>query len=338
VFQRFTGKYVQLPEERFLYGILGTVAIAAFGWVSRIFYITVTESKTPPHVLDGKLILTDFMSMWSIYILYILALASCIYAFWYMSKRIERFRSVATEVFLQKLGMNARVADLRRTYVGKLPKHVERPPKISVARGRLAKKLEKYKAKLRELLKIQTIILNVGSIIALWGRRTYTRLKYSNPAFKSLYFAWPDVFYGIRFQSVFVLNCLLVVSSCFVGLWFGDRFSALLTHYYGIYISMVLEKGSMSNGVDWFDEIWTNKMDLGNLQQVAVIFHARTAKLGQPFFWQLLSSFRSASYLATMTATVVILIRIIIMGLEQRTTICNLRMGKYKKEIGDLKV
>jgi hypothetical protein len=101
---------------------------------------------------------------------------------------------------------------------------------------------------------------------------------------------------------------------------------------------MVLEKGSMSNGVDWFDEIWTNKMDLGNLQQVAVIFHARTAKLGQPFFWQLLSSFRSASYLATMTATVVILIRIIIMGLEQRTTICNLRMGKYKKEIGDLKV
>lgn len=338
VFHRFTSKYNQMPEERFLYGILGTVAIAAFGWVTRLFYITVTESKTPPHVLDGKLILTDLMSMWTIYILYILSLASCVYAFQYMSRRIERFRSVTPEVFLQKLGMNVRVADLRRTYVGKLPKHIERPPKISAARGRLAKKLEKYKAKLRELLKFLTIILNVGNMIALWGRRTYIRLKYSSPAFKSLYFAWPDVFYGIRFQSIFLLNCLLVLSSCFVGLWFGDRFSALLTHYYGLYISMVLEKGSMSNSVDWFDEIWTNKMGLGTLQQVAVIFHARTAKLGQPFFWQLLSSFRYASYLATMASTVIIFIRIIIMGLEQRTTICNLRMGKYKKEIGDLKV
>ena len=46
------------------------------------------------------------------------------------------------------------VADIRRTYVGKFRKHVDKPPKIAAVRGRLAKKLEKYKAKLRQLLKV----------------------------------------------------------------------------------------------------------------------------------------------------------------------------------------
>lgn len=338
VFQRFTSKYVQVPEERFMYGVLGTGALAVFGWISRLFYVTLAQSKTPPHVLDGQLIPTDLMSTYSIYTLYIMALASCLYAFWFMSRRVERFRSVVPERFLQKLGMNARVADMRRSFVGKSRKHIERPPKISAARGRFAKKLEKYKARIRELQKYTKVIFNLASILYLWCKKTYVRVKYANPAFKSLYFAWPDVFYGIRFRAAFLLNCLLVVTSCLAGLWFGDRFSALLTKYYGTYISLVLAKGSMSKNVDWFDEIWTNKMSLGTLQQVAVIFHARTSKLGQPFFWQFLSAFRVASAFATITSTVIIFARIIIMALEQRSTICNLRMGKVKKEIGDLKV
>ena len=38
-----------------------------------------------------------------------------------------------------------------------------------------------------------------------------------------------------------------------------------------------------------------------------------------------------------MSATFIILARITIMGIEQRTTICNLRMGLVKKEIGNVK-
>jgi len=78
-----------------------------------------------------------------------------------------------------------------------------------------------------------------------------------------------DVFYGIRFRSAFVLNTLLVLTSCLVGLWFGEKFSAILTKYYGTYMQMVLENGSKN--IDWFDEIWTNKMDLGTVQQVILL-------------------------------------------------------------------
>jgi len=54
-----------------------------------------------------------------------------------------------------------------------------------------------------------------------------------------------------------------------VGLWFGEKFSAILTKYYGTYMQMVLENGSKN--IDWFDKIWTNKMDLGTVQQVILL-------------------------------------------------------------------
>ena len=57
-----------------------------------------------------------------------------------------------------------------------------------------------------------------------------------------------------------------VVTSCLVGLWFGEKFSALMTMYYGTYMSMVLEL--RSENVDWFNEIWTHRAALGTVQQV----------------------------------------------------------------------
>ena len=337
IFQKYTAKYAQNPEERVLLGVMGTAGMGIFGWFTYLFYVTVGQSKTPPHVMDGVMLPTDLMSTYSVYSLHILVLISCLHAFYVMSQRKEKFKSDVPEAFLHKLGMNAKVADARRLFVGKLRKHIDRPPKISAARGRLAKKLEKYKAKLRELQKYWKLIFNFASFVYGKARELYIRIKYSNPAFQSLYFAWPDVFYGIRFRGSLLLNVLLVVTSCLVGLWFGEYFSSLLTKYYATYISMVLSKGPTAERTDWFDEIWTNKGGLGTVQQVTVIFHARTSKLGQPFFWDLLTAFRLSSFWSTIMATIIILIRLAIMAMEQRATICNLRVGKVKTEIGDVK-
>jgi len=335
VFQKFTAKYLQSPEERVIIGVLGTAALCVFGWFSFLFYTTLRQSKLPPHVLGGVLLPTDLMSTYSVYALYIVGLVCCVYSFFVMSQRRETFQQDEPEKFLKKLGMSSKVAEARRRFLGQLTKHIDKPPVLSAPRGRLGKKLEKYKAKLRELAKVWKVIYNIASVAYTSSNKAWVTIKYSNPAFKSLYFAWPDVFYGIRFRSAFVLNTLLVLTSCLVGLWFGEKFSAILTKYYGTYMQLVLENGSKN--IDWFDEIWTNKMDLGTVQQVTVIFHARTAKLGQPFFWKLLSAFRWSSLCATVTSTLIILVRIVIMGLEQRTTMCNLRRGKVKQEIGNVK-
>jgi hypothetical protein len=99
------------------------------------------------------------------------------------AQRREIFRERTPENFLKKLGMNAKVANLRRVFIGKLRKHIPKPPQISAARGRLAKKLEKYKARLRELAKVYKILFNVLSVLILKSREFYVRIKYSIPAF-----------------------------------------------------------------------------------------------------------------------------------------------------------
>lgn len=335
VFQKYTAKYLQSAEERFLLGVIGTAGIAGFGWCSYLFYVTLRQSKTPPHEPDGYMLPTDEMANWSTWILYILVLISCVYSFYVMSGSRDKFSLVSSERFLQKLGMNAKVAETRRTFISKIPKKIDRPPRITAARGRFGKKLEKYKNKLRDLEKVWKILYRIAAAAYMEAKQVYVRIKYANPAFKSLYFAWPDVSYGIRFRTALILNTLLIVGSCLIGLWFDDYFSAVLTKYYATYISMVLDAGMKDR--DWFDEIWTNKGGLGTLQQVVVIFFARSSKQGAPFFLHFLESFRYASIFSTMSATFIILARITIMGIEQRTTICNLRMGLVKKEIGNVK-
>ena len=335
IFQKYTAKYLQRPEERILYGLMGTAGIALFGWFSYLFFVTLVQSKTPPHEPEGYLLPTDVMANWSTWILYLVVLASCLHAFWVMSQKRESFSGNSPEIFLRKLGMNAKVAEARRSFVGKMAKQIDKPPRLTAARGRFAKKMEKYKNKVRDLWKYWKMIKTGVFYVFVEGKKLYVRLKYSNPAFKSLYFAWPDVFYGIRFRSSLLLNTLLLSISCLVGLWFGEKFSSMLTKYYGTYLSMVIARGSTE--IDWFEEIWTNKGGLGTIQQVTVLFHARTSSLGEPFFFMFLSAFRYSSLMSTILATVVIFVRVVIMAIEQRETICNLRMGAIKKEVGDLK-
>ena len=135
--------------------------------VSYLFYNTMLQSKGPPHVLDGKVFLTDLTAYYTQMIVYITILACCLYSFWSMTRvclnvvqnltlpieervlicqywhiskidildtfdisnnhqRRESSRERAPENFLKKIGMNAKVADLRRNFVGKTRKHIEK--------------------------------------------------------------------------------------------------------------------------------------------------------------------------------------------------------------------
>jgi hypothetical protein len=208
-----------------------------------------------------------------------------------------------------------------------------KPPKIVANRGKMAKKLQKFNEMFRE--KVWKTSFEYGSRAIQFVRLLYVRVKYSSPAFRSIYYAYPDIFFGVRFRSALILNTFLLILASFIGLWFGDMFASILTTYYGVYIGYVLDNGR-NGDIDWFKEIWTTGA-LGTLQQVLVLFHARTSKLGQPFFWDLLTAFRDTSFFATVLSATIILCRIVIMAREQRATICNLRLGKVQTEVGNVK-
>ena len=44
------------------------------------------QSKGPPHVLDGKVFLTDLTAYYTQMIVYITILACCLYSFWSMTR------------------------------------------------------------------------------------------------------------------------------------------------------------------------------------------------------------------------------------------------------------
>ena len=256
VFQKYTAKYLQSAEERFLLGVIGTAGIAGFGWCGYLFYVTLRQSKTPPHEPDGYMLPTDEMANWSTWILYILVLISCVYSFYVMSGSRDKFSLVSSERFLQKLGMNAKVAETRRTFIGKIPKKIDSLENYSSART-LWEEIGEIQEQAARLRKGMEDLYRIAAAAYMEAKQVYVRIKYANPAFRActspgltsltaLDFVLPD--------SQHTVDCwFLPYRSLVRRLLFGSTHQVLCNlHFYGI--------RRRDEGRDWFDEIWTNKV------------------------------------------------------------------------------
>lgn len=102
---------------------------------------------------------------------------------------------------------------------------------------------------------------------------------------RSLYSGIKDIHFPHRMLFIVAVSLYMSLSFLGVGLWLGTLARGMLSEQYGFYISVLEKWGDQQ--VDWIKTVNQNPEKLLDLREYVVLFAARTAPLGTPFFVQM---------------------------------------------------
>ncbi|KAJ1481644.1 hypothetical protein T484DRAFT_1806652 [Baffinella frigidus] len=194
--------------------------VGFMGYISYLFYTTSELTKTPPHEMNGYLLLSDYIAKYMVASLFIVAIP-----------RVPKpGRSRQLENTVRKLGRDARLEIAKRTYVGDVRQPMDKPPNVDYT-GRMGKVQEWWDTQKRKWpaynrWKLRLFHMQNAFIIGA---------KYSIPVFDNLYFGWTDIFYGQRFLATMVLIGFMIMTCLGLGIWAGQKLVKTLTEYYSYY-------------------------------------------------------------------------------------------------------
>ncbi len=128
----------------------------------------------------------------------------------------------------------------------------------------------------------------------------------------------------------------ITITFCGIGVWLAETARGLLSKQYGAYVGILARVGDAQ--VDWVSTARAQPGRLLTMQEYIVLFCARTAPLGTPFYMEMSYAVVNAAMVASYGTTVVFVIAVIASFAATRGHISAMRRGVHIAKVARIKL